>query len=249
MLSRYLDGIMIRTFAHSDVEMLAEYGSIPIINGLTDWYHPCQVLADLMTIREYKKDLKGLKLAYIGDGNNMANSLIVGGLKMGMSVSVACPNGYRPLNEVLSYAQGKPFTMTDDPMAAVEGADAVFTDVWTSMGQEAEVEARKQAFAGYCVNEALMARAKPRVHGAALPARAPGRGNHVRGIRISRRPDLRRGGKPTARAEGGHGDVDEVTRDREETWHIWCCKTARCLRDRASARRARRGANWCSPPA
>ncbi|NLG24395.1 MAG: ornithine carbamoyltransferase [Clostridiales bacterium] len=159
VLSRYLDGIMIRTFRQSDVEKLAEYGSIPVINGLTDWYHPCQVLADLMTIREYKRDLKGLKLAFIGDGNNMANSLIVGGLKMGMKVAVACPAGYHPLKQVMDYAYDKDFVLTGDPAIAAEGADVIYTDVWTSMGQEAEAQARKTAFAGYCVDGALMARA------------------------------------------------------------------------------------------
>ena len=157
VLSRYLDGIMIRTFAQQEVEDLAKYGSIPVINGLTDFCHPCQVLADLMTIREYKGSFDGLKMCYIGDGNNMANSLIVGGLKVGMSVSVACPADYQPDAGVLAFANatGK-FTMTESPVAAAENADVIFTDVWASMGQEGEAEQRKIAFAGYQVNDELL---------------------------------------------------------------------------------------------
>ena len=138
VLSRYLDGIMIRTFAQQDVEDLAAYGSIPIINGLTDYCHPCQVLADLMTIREYKGSLKGLKLCFVGDGNNMANSLIVGGLKTGMEVSVACPDHYRPDADILArgFATGR-LTVTSDIKAAAKDADVLYTDVWASMGQKA----------------------------------------------------------------------------------------------------------------
>ena len=163
VLSRYLDGIMIRTFEQKEVEDLAEYGSIPIINGLTDFCHPCQVLADLMTIREFKGQFEGLKMCYIGDGNNMANSLIVGGLKVGMSVSVACPEGYRPDPEVLEFTKqyGDKFFMTDKPAEAAKDADVLFTDVWTSMGEEAETEKRKVAFAGYQINDEIMALAKP----------------------------------------------------------------------------------------
>lgn len=162
VLSRYLDGIMIRTFAQQEVEDLARYGTVPIINGLTDFAHPCQVLADLMTIREKFAVLEGLKLCYIGDGNNMANSLIVGGLKTGMQVSVATPEGYRPDPQVLAFAAGNPnFFLTDDPMQAAANADVVITDTWASMGQEEEKEARMKAFAGYQVNDALMAAAKP----------------------------------------------------------------------------------------
>ena len=158
VLSRYIDGIMIRTFEQKEVEDLAKYGSIPIINGLTDFCHPCQVLADLMTIREHKGRFEGLKMCYIGDGNNMANSLIVGGLKVGMSVSIACPEGYRPDNEVLEFtkAYGDKFFMTDKPIEAAAGADVLFTDVWTSMGEEAETEKRKIAFAGYQINDDIM---------------------------------------------------------------------------------------------
>ena len=160
VLSRYLDGIMIRTFAQQEVEDLAKYGSIPIINGLTDFCHPCQVLADLMTIREYKGSFTGLKMCYIGDGNNMANSLIVGGLKVGMEVSVACPKDYQPDAKVLEFAkENGGFTMTDQPVLAAENADVIFTDVWASMGQEGEAEKRKIAFAGYQVNDEVMAAA------------------------------------------------------------------------------------------
>ncbi len=163
VLSRYVDGIMIRTFGQDEVEALAQYGSVPVINGLTDFCHPCQVLADLMTIREYKGSLEGLKLCFIGDGNNMMNSLIVGGLKVGMSVSVACPEGYRPPQEILEFAAGygDKFELTDSPMQAAKDADVVITDVWTSMGQEEERQKREAAFAGYCVDEQLMAQAKP----------------------------------------------------------------------------------------
>ncbi|MGN0609167.1 MAG: ornithine carbamoyltransferase [Oscillospiraceae bacterium] len=160
VLSRYLDGIMIRTFEQKEVEDLAEYGSIPVINGLTDFCHPCQVLADLMTIREFKGQFDGLKMCFIGDGNNMANSLIVGGLKVGMKVSVACPEGYHPDKQVLDFAKAyEGFELTDSPVKAAEGADVVFTDVWASMGQEGEAEKRKIAFKGYQVNDEVMAAA------------------------------------------------------------------------------------------
>ena len=157
VLSRYLDGIMIRTFAQQEVEDLATYGSIPIINGLTDYCHPCQVLADLLTIREYKGSLAGKKLCYIGDGNNMTNSLIVGGIKTGMEVSVACPNGYRPDAKLMQWASenGK-FTVTDNVLEAAKGADVLYTDVWASMGQEAEAEERKRIFKGYQINAEVM---------------------------------------------------------------------------------------------
>ncbi|MBR6069920.1 MAG: ornithine carbamoyltransferase [Ruminococcus sp.] len=162
VLSRYLSGIMIRTFEQKEVEDLAKYGNIPIINGLTDFCHPCQVLADLMTIREFKGKLAGLKMCFIGDGNNMANSLIVGGLKTGMSVSIACPKDYQPPKEILDFAAGygDKFEMTDSPMQAAKDADVILTDVWASMGQEGEAEKRRQAFAGYQVNDELMAVAK-----------------------------------------------------------------------------------------
>ncbi len=158
VLSRYIDGIMIRTFDQSEVEALAEYGNIPVINGLTDFSHPCQVLADLMTVRENKGALEGLKMCYIGDGNNMTNSLIVGGLKTGMSVSVACPEGYDPDPIILDFAKDFPdFALYRDPMEAAQGADVIFTDVWASMGQEDEQEKRRAAFEGvYQINEKLL---------------------------------------------------------------------------------------------
>jgi len=162
VLSRYLDGIMIRTFAQSEVEDLAKYGSIPIINGLTDYAHPCQVLADLMTIREYKHSFKGLKLCFVGDGNNMANSLIVGCIKMGMSVAIACPEGYQPDAELMKWAaENGEFICTPDVLAAAKDADILYTDVWASMGQEGESESRIVAFQGFQLNNALMAVAKP----------------------------------------------------------------------------------------
>ena len=158
VLSRYLDGIMIRTYAQEEVEDLAKYASIPIINGLTDYCHPCQVLADLMTIREHKGVLKGKKLCYIGDGNNMTNSLIVGGIKMGMEVSVACPKGYEPDAELMKWAsENGSFTCTDSVLEAAKDADVLYTDVWASMGQEAEAEERKKIFAGYQINSDVMA--------------------------------------------------------------------------------------------
>lgn len=164
VLSRYLDGIMIRTFEQEEVEKLAEYGSIPIINGLTDFCHPCQVLADLMTVREHKGTLEGLNMCYIGDGNNMANSLIVGGLKCGIEVSVACPAGYDPDPQVLAFAASQPdfkFSLVRTPQEAAAGADVVFTDVWASMGQEEERAVRAAAFAGYQVNDRLMTLTNP----------------------------------------------------------------------------------------
>lgn len=163
VLSRYLDGIMIRTFAQEEVEDLARYGSIPIINGLTDYAHPCQVLADLMTIREYKHSFQGRKLCFVGDGNNMANSLIAGGIKMGMEVSVACPEGYRPDEALCRWAsENGTFTCTPDVLAAAADADVIYTDVWASMGQEDEAAKRRQVFEGiYQVNDAVMAVARP----------------------------------------------------------------------------------------
>lgn len=160
VLSRYLDGIMIRTFAQQEVEDLANFGNIPIINGLTDFAHPCQVLADLLTVREKKASFDGLKMCYIGDGNNMANSLIVGFLKAGMAVSVACPEGYRPDKQVMDFANTYDcFSITDKPLEAAANADVIITDVWSSMGMEAEIEKRKIAFKGYQVNDDVMAAA------------------------------------------------------------------------------------------
>ncbi|MBQ1208307.1 MAG: ornithine carbamoyltransferase [Lachnospiraceae bacterium] len=162
VLSRYLDGIMIRTFAQAEVEALAEYGTIPVINGLTDYCHPCQVLADLMTIREHKGSIQGNKLCYIGDGNNMTNSLIVGGIKMGMEVSIACPEGYLPDEKLMKWAaENGTFTWTTDVLEAAKDADVLYTDVWASMGQEAEAEERKKIFKGYQINDNVMAVAHP----------------------------------------------------------------------------------------
>ncbi|WP_066688501.1 ornithine carbamoyltransferase [Christensenella intestinihominis] len=162
VLSRYLDGIMIRTYAQQEVEDLAKYGSIPVINGLTDYAHPCQVLADLLTIREYKKSFDGLKMAYIGDGNNMANSLIVGGLTVGMEVACAIPENYWPDPSVMEFAKGNPrFSISGDIYAAAKDADVLFTDVWASMGHEAQVKERQKAFQGIQINQDVMAVAKP----------------------------------------------------------------------------------------
>lgn len=163
VLSRYLSGIMIRTFAQKEVEDLAEYGSIPIINGLTDYCHPCQVLADLQTVREHKNKLDGLKFCYIGDGNNMANSLTVGALKVGMSVSLGCPEGYFPDQTIIDFAKQYPgkFQIISNPVEAAADADVVYTDVWASMGQEGEAAKRRKVFKGYQINDAVMASAKP----------------------------------------------------------------------------------------
>ncbi|RPF47267.1 ornithine carbamoyltransferase [Hydrogenoanaerobacterium saccharovorans] len=162
VLSRYLDGIMIRTFAQQEVDDLAKYGSIPIINGLTDYAHPCQVLADLMTVREYKGKLEGLKMCYIGDGNNMANSLIVGAIKMGMEVGISTPKAYQPAADVVEFAkQNGKFTLTEDVFEAAKDADVIFTDVWASMGQEGEAAERRKLFEGvYQINSKLLAVAK-----------------------------------------------------------------------------------------
>ena len=161
VLSRYCDCIMIRTFEQEKLEKLAKYASVPVINGLTDTWHPCQVLADLQTIREHKGKLEGLKACYIGDGNNMANSIIVGCLKSGMDVAVACPKAYSPDALALDFAATMPgkFTLTESPLEAAAGADVIFTDVWASMGQEGEKAIREKAFAGYCVDDAVMAAA------------------------------------------------------------------------------------------
>lgn len=165
VLSRYLDGIMIRTFKHSTLEELAEYASVPVINALTDLLHPCQVLADLMTIKEHIGQYKGKKLAYIGDGNNMAHSLLYGCTKVGMDVAIASPQGYKPDETVVKNAlaeaavSGSVVTITDDVHEAAKGADVLYTDVWTSMGEEAEREQRLKDLAGYQINAALLAEA------------------------------------------------------------------------------------------
>jgi ornithine carbamoyltransferase len=167
VLSRFVDGVMIRTFEQADVEGLAEHGSIPVINGLTDLYHPCQALADIMTLYEYKKRAEGLRLAFVGDGHNMAHSLMEICSKTGIDVAIACPDGYRPNAGIVAACrmnaelEGSKVVVTNDPAEAVAGADAVYTDVWTSMGQEKEAAKRLIDFKPYVVDEALFARAKP----------------------------------------------------------------------------------------
>jgi len=169
VLSRYLDGIMIRTYAQEEVEELARHATIPVINGLTDLLHPCQALADLFTIREKRGKLAGLKLAYVGDGNNVAHSLLIGGAKVGLEVWIASPAGYAPKDEIVAEAEalaaqtGAKITITQDPKAAAAGADVLYTDVWASMGQEAEAEERRRIFAPYQLNEDLVALAKENV--------------------------------------------------------------------------------------
>lgn len=166
-LSRYVDGIMIRTYAHNDVVQLAKYADIPVINGLTDLLHPCQAMADLMTAREYKKELKGLKLAYIGDGNNVSHELMLAGAKVGMHISVASPAGYKPLDMIVKQARedaaktGARIEIVDDPFAAVQDADILYTDVWASMGQEQEQMKRAAAFKNYQIDEQLLQAAAP----------------------------------------------------------------------------------------
>jgi ornithine carbamoyltransferase len=166
VLSQYIDGIMIRTFLHKSVEELADHADIPVINGLTDLYHPCQALADLLTIYEKKGSLKGLKLAYIGDGNNVAHSLMVACTKVGMDVCIASPKGYFPDETITARCEdfakqsGANMVITDSPQEAVESADIIYTDVWTSMGQELENERRLNDFHQYQVNEALLKTAK-----------------------------------------------------------------------------------------
>ena len=162
VLSRYLDGIMIRTFAQEKVEQLARCASIPVINGLTDFAHPCQVMADLLTIREHKGRLAGLTLCYVGDGFNVANSLIAGGIKAGMKVRMACPVGYEPDAALMAWAAREgDFLCTPDVMAAARGADVLYTDVWASMGQEEEAARRQKDFAGYQINRAVVDAAAP----------------------------------------------------------------------------------------
>lgn len=166
VLSRYVDGIMIRTYKQSDVEDLAKYGTIPIINGLTDLFHPCQILADLLTIYESKSKFNGLKLAYVGDGNNIAHSLLYGCSKVGMDIAIATPKGYECDAEIIKNAReeakltGVNITITEDPMEAVKDADVVYTDTWVSMGQEEEKEKRIQIFKPYQVNRELFSMAK-----------------------------------------------------------------------------------------
>jgi ornithine carbamoyltransferase len=160
VLSRYVDGIMIRTFAHQEIEELAKHATVPIINGLTDLLHPCQVLADVLTIKQHLGGWEGKKVAWVGDGNNMANSWINAAYRLGFELALACPAGYDPDPQILRRAQSETkVAVVRDPREAVEGAHAVNTDVWASMGQEEEQKVREKAFAGYEVNGALMRRA------------------------------------------------------------------------------------------
>ncbi len=162
VLSRYVDGIMIRTFAHRDVEELARFASVPVINGLTDLQHPCQVLADLFTLREALGGWKGKTVAWVGDGNNMANSWLDAARVLGFELRLACPEGYEPNHEIFERAQrSAKVSITEEPEEAVRGAHVVNTDVWASMGQEEEAKARQLAFKGYTVDEALMKLAAP----------------------------------------------------------------------------------------
>lgn len=165
-LSRFLQGIIIRTYSQEEVEGLAKYASIPVVNGLTDLEHPCQILADLMTIREYKNILEGLNVAFIGDGNNVAHSLMIGSLKVGMNLTMACPEGYFPKTEYIERSkqiaqlENKKFAITSSPVEAARDADIIFTDVWTSMGHESESDVRREAFKDFQVNKKLMSYAK-----------------------------------------------------------------------------------------
>ncbi|HWR44436.1 ornithine carbamoyltransferase [Sporomusa sp.] len=166
VLSRYLDGIMIRTFSHLEVEEMAEHATVPVINALTDLLHPCQAMADIFTALEHKGDLKGRKLCYIGDGNNMVNSLLHICAKVGMDISVATPANYAPDATIVEQAavdaklSGSKITILDDPFAAAKDADVLYTDVWASMGKEGEQAIRKQAFAGFQINNAILQAAK-----------------------------------------------------------------------------------------
>ena len=163
-MARYCDGVMIRTYGQEIVEEFAQYSDVPVINGLTDLFHPCQIMADLMTVIEHKRTYEGLKFAWVGDGNNMANTWIEAAAIFGFDLALACPAGYEPDEKVMAWAVDKApgrITLTADPKAAVAGADVLNTDVWASMGQESEQKQREQAFAGYCLNDELLALAKP----------------------------------------------------------------------------------------
>jgi len=166
VLSRYVDGIMARVYSHKDIEELAKYSTVPVINGLSDLHHPCQALSDLLTIWEKKRRLEGIKLAYVGDGNNVCNSLLIATTKVGMNIAVATPKKYRPPDQVVKMAEenaaesGSEIVLTEDPQEAVSGADVVYTDVWISMGFEKEAEERMKVFKPYQVNSQLMERAK-----------------------------------------------------------------------------------------
>lgn len=164
VMSRYCDGVMIRTFGQEIVEEFAQYSSVPLINGLTDLYHPCQIMADMQTVVEHKGGYEGLKFAWVGDGNNMANTWIEAAVIFGFDLALACPKGYEPDAKVMEWANSKApgrIFLTTDPKEAVKGADVLNTDVWASMGQESEQKEREKAFAGYCLDDPLMALAKP----------------------------------------------------------------------------------------
>jgi ornithine carbamoyltransferase len=164
VMARYCDGVMIRTFGQEIVEEFAKYSDVPVINGLTDLFHPCQIMADLMTVIEHKRTYEGLTFAWVGDGNNMANTWIEAAAILGFDLKLACPHGYEPDAKVLAWAQAKApdrITLTTNPKEAVCGADVINTDVWASMGQESEQKEREQAFAGYCLDDGLLALAKP----------------------------------------------------------------------------------------
>jgi len=164
VMSRYCDGVMIRTFGQEIVDEFARYSTVPVINGLTDLFHPCQIMADLQTVIEHKQSYEGLTFAWIGDGNNMANTWIEAAAIFGFKLRLACPNGYEPDRNVMTWAESKApgrITLTTDPTEAVRGADVINTDVWASMGQESEQKEREKAFAGYCLDDALLALAKP----------------------------------------------------------------------------------------
>lgn len=164
VMSRYCDGVMIRTFGQEIVDEFARYSDVPVINGLTDLFHPCQIMADLLTVIEHKRTYEGLKYAWVGDGNNMANTWIEAAAIFGFDLALACPPGYEPDRQVLAWAQAKApgrITLTSDPRQAVTDADVINTDVWASMGQEVEQKEREKAFAGYCLDDALLMLAKP----------------------------------------------------------------------------------------
>jgi len=164
VMARYCDGVMIRTFGQEVVEEFARYSPVPVINGLTDLFHPCQIMADLLTVIEHKRTYEGLTFAWVGDGNNMANTWIEAAAILGFDLKLACPQGYGPDATVMAWAQDKApgrIQLTTDPKLAVSGADVINTDVWASMGQESEQKEREQAFAGYCLDDALLALAKP----------------------------------------------------------------------------------------
>jgi ornithine carbamoyltransferase len=164
VMSRYCDGVMIRTFGQEIVDEFAKYSDVPVINGLTDLFHPCQIMADLQTVIEHKKSYEGLTFAWVGDGNNMANTWIEAAAIFGFELRLACPQGYEPDGKVLEWAHSKApglISLTTDPKVAVTGADVINTDVWASMGQESEQKEREKAFAGYCLDDVLLALAKP----------------------------------------------------------------------------------------